>query len=425
MLGKGMYILLFSLLTGLMFHPQSVYASNSCQRIYSEMSHSELSADEIQSSLESLWKLYIDKQIASVEANNTNALVSTRERAAWLVQTYKNNITDAHKKIPDFKTIWTEFIKQKMQKQSQSILESAAENTRSRKLESEEEGRRRLQVISELTSSTRKAIFHEIRPGTFLMGESQVKTTITKPYSMMDVQFTQMMWARLKIAMGERDPNKINPAHFKSGLYSITAILDGIEVEMKPNHPIEQVSWDEVKEFIDKLNDLSKSNDEKVQALLQDLFPGHQKSDQYDFPTEAQWEYVKRNLGKSNMIYFDRDMKDIDHLKKYANFSENSMSAEYPDGSTEAVEERLPRIIDGKTFYGLEGNVWEWLKDTWDGSSALPGGVDPIGITGSEHVVIGGSWCSLGLFLRSGHRGIKLSNDKSYTVGFRLVRTRP
>lgn len=264
--------------------------------------------------------------------------------------------------------------------------------------------------------------FHNIRPGEFMMGENsektkQVETEITIPFAMMDTQFTQYIWARLTIAMGERtDLQKINPSKFKKGPDSIKMNIDGIDIQMKPNHPVENVSWNDVKEFIDGLNQLSSQGDSKVQGLLEELIPGHQNGDIYDFPTEAQWEFVMRDRGNANKLHFDRD--DETEVPKYAWFKRNS------GVQTHAVATRLARMIDGKPFYDLEGNVCEWVRDRY--GAKLPGGTDPQGSAqGSDRVIRGGSWDIYERYLRSGYRHSFPPGYRGDILGFRLVRTRP
>jgi formylglycine-generating enzyme required for sulfatase activity len=251
------------------------------------------------------------------------------------------------------------------------------------------------------------------------MGEpgQQAKTEITKPFAMMATQVTQFLWAKLKITMGERDQNKINPSQFKTGTDSMTVNIEGIDVPMKIGHPVEQVSWHDVKEFIDGLNLLSIADDVKIQAILAELIPGHQKGDIYDFPTEAQWEFVMRDRGNANNKYFDRD-EETD-LANYAWFDKNSGK------QTHAVASLSPRVSNGKPFYDLEGNVLECTKDSWDGISSFLGGKDPIGTNGSYRVVRGGSWYYIAQGLRSGARSINDPGLRNGYVGFRLVRTRP
>jgi formylglycine-generating enzyme required for sulfatase activity len=246
---------------------------------------------------------------------------------------------------------------------------------------------------------------------------------------MMDTQVTQMMWAKIMIALGETDPGKINPSEFKTGPDSTTENIEGIAVEMKGNHPVEEVRWDDiVHRYIKGLNHLSSHGDAEMQELLQELFPGHQKGDIYDLPTEAQWEFVMRDRGQANKKFFDRD--DEAEVRKHAWFNKNSQSEHYPKGSTHAVATRQPRMIDvngdgvRRPFYDLEGNVWEWMKDWID--RTLEGGKDPQGpATGAFRVIRGGGWGNHALDLRSGYRWGHSPRSLNANVGFRLVRTRP
>ncbi len=282
---------------------------------------------------------------------------------------------------------------------------------------------RRGEAHEKTTFPVYPARFHDIRPGEFMMGEidentKQVETEITIPFAMMDIKVTQYIWSRLQIAMGERtDTEKINPSYFKAGPDSVIMNIEGIDVHMKHNHPVENVRWTEVKEFIDGLNLLSSQGDVKTQELLEQIFPEHQQGDIYDLPTEAQWEFVMRDRGNANKKYFDRD--DEAELSKYAWYKANS------GDQTHAVATRFARMIDGKPFYDLEGNVSEWIKDSWNGGSKLPGGNDPLGKAGIYRAVRSSSSFDDAQDLRSGARFSNESSDRNNQKGFRLVRTRP
>jgi formylglycine-generating enzyme required for sulfatase activity len=275
-------------------------------------------------------------------------------------------------------------------------------------------------VLDPVNLVKRKMIFHDIKPGKFMMGgafgSSYVATEITRPFAMMQTPVTQMMWSILKVAMGEKDPNKINPSHFKTGADSITVNIKGIDVQMQPDHPVEKVSYEDGQEFLVGLNKLSNSDDPKDQALLKKLIPGHKKGDVYDFPTDAQWDFTMRDRGNANKNYFDRD--DDADLLMYGWFSGNS------GNETHAVATRQPRMIDRKPFFDMEGNVWEWVKDFWDGST-LPGGKDPLVTKGSFRVIRGGCYSCIGLHSGSGFRSSLLPDEREKDVGFRLVRIRP
>ncbi len=306
-----------------------------------------------------------------------------------------------------------------LQKQLNQNEGEARRVRQTEKAQQERQTREMREALDPLTRA-RKAVFHDIRPGKFLMGEpgKQVEVEITEPFSMMDTQVTQWMWATLKVAMGEDDLEKINPSHFKTGTNSINVNIDRIVVQMIANHPVESVSWFEVAEFIDGLNILSKTGDTKIQNLLDILIPGHMKSDVYDFPMEAQWEFVMRDRGNANKKYFDRD--DRADVPTYGWSSENSAD------KIHEVAALQPRLIEGQPFYDLEGNVWEYNKDSWDRRTKLPGGKDPLGTIGSYRITRGGSWwCYPSLCMRSGYRNSYPPDKFNFDLGFRLVRYRP
>ncbi len=279
-------------------------------------------------------------------------------------------------------------------------------------------------VLSQATlaqANYQQMIFHEILPGKFLMGDDQIPTEITKPFAMMQTEVTQMMWSRIQVVLGETNRDKINPSRFKTGDDSLTISIEGIDVVMIPDQPIEAVTLGAVIKYIEGLNMLSLNGDAKIQILLKELIPGHKKGDVYDLPTEAQTEFVIRNRGKANEEHFDKD--DDSELKDYAWYKVNA-------GRTHAVAAKKPRMIDRGdgvevSIFDLEGNVWEFQKDLWDGSTKLPGGKDPVGLLGYTPSIRGGSWDSTSRRARVGLRSRVHPDHRNSDVGFRLVRTSP
>lgn len=253
-----------------------------------------------------------------------------------------------------------------------------------------------------------KLVMHKFKAGTFKMGENQVETTITKDYELSATQTTQKIWSDLMLLAnrygGYAHKVEIQPSRFKGDL-----------------KPVETVSYEDVMNWLKMLNNLSSNSHPKIQKELQELIPGHRKGDVYDLPTEAQWEFVMRNRGKSNKEHFDRD--DQSKVGSYAWICENSGDETHPVASLK------PRMIDngyGKLIpmYDMEGNVWEWTRDWYD--SPLAGGKDPQGpSSGSYRVLRGGSWHGSALLSRSGYRIFLSPGFRCGYIGFRLVRTRP
>jgi sulfatase modifying factor 1 len=126
---------------------------------------------------------------------------------------------------------------------------------------------------------------------------------------------TQKQWQRV---MGE------NPSYFNGD-----------------NHPVEQVSWDDVQVFIQKLNKMTGK--------------------QFRLPSEAEWEYAARGGAKSkNYLYSGSN--NLDEVGWYFG---NSGSKTHPVGQKKANELGL---------YDMSGNVWEWCSDDWYDYRVIRGG---------------------------------------------------
>ncbi len=247
--------------------------------------------------------------------------------------------------------------------------------------------------------------FQKIEKGSFLMGspadesgrvsdEDQVQVTISRSFEIMTKEVTQSEWHRV---MG------INPSYFKE-VEDCNDHKDG----MCPNHPVEQVSWNDVQEFIKKLNGALKLSG-------CDGTPSSKKGC-YRLPTEAEWEYAARG-GTSTAYSFGTDLSQ---LQSYAWYTFNS------GDRTHKVGLKKP---NPKGLYDVHGNVLEWVQDGYNPN--LPGGIDPLYTLGSIRGIRGGSWRDHPVLLRSADR--RRTSTKSTIlsrmtlrfnyIGFRLVRT--
>lgn len=154
--------------------------------------------------------------------------------------------------------------------------------------------------------------------------------------------------------------------------------------------PVEMISWDQISEFIKKLNKFSGKN--------------------YRLPTEAEWEFAARGGKNGNKEFIYAGSSDVNEVASYKDNSNKTT----PGGSKKANELGL---------FDMSGNVAEWCNDFYAADyfnrSTLvnPKGPD----VSAQKVVRGGSfmqssWSSR-LSNREGHEQTFSNNN----TGFRLA----
>ena len=159
--------------------------------------------------------------------------------------------------------------------------------------------------------------------------------------------------------------------------------------------PVETVSWNDVQEFIRKLNKME----------------GHGR---YRLPTEAEWEYVCR-AGSTTAYCFGNDR---DKLGDYAWYGDNSRHWKNGEYGTHPVGKKKPNAWG---LYDMHGNVWEWVQD-WYGEYRDGSVKDPQGPSaGESRVLRGGSWFNHAKCCRSVSRGGRSPDSRCDDYGFRLA----
>jgi formylglycine-generating enzyme required for sulfatase activity len=223
-----------------------------------------------------------------------------------------------------------------------------------------------------------------IQPGSFMMGspEDEIgrrdnevlhKVTLTRPFYLQTTPVTQNQWQDV---MGK------TPSLFKAA-----------------DRPVENVSWADCQEFIQKLN---------AQSL-----------GAYRLPTEAEWEYACR-AGTSTPFGIGNG-KDLDSSQANFNGSEpygKGAKGVYREATT-PVKSFTPNAWG---LYDMHGNVWEWCQDFYD-DYPTHAVTDPEGpARGSLHVFRGGSWNRRAILARSACRRDFTPVIRGHNLGFRLVR---
>ncbi len=221
-----------------------------------------------------------------------------------------------------------------------------------------------------------------VKGGTFTMGctdeqggdceddESPSHSVTLNDYYIGKFEVTQKLW---KAVMGS------NPSNFKGD-----------------DLPVEQVSWNDCKEFIGRLNQLTGAN--------------------FRLPTEAEWEYAARGGAKSHGYKYSGSNSIAD----VAVYDENSYNkgSNHPDYGTHNVGTKSPNELG---IYDMSGNVCEWCED-WYGDYSGGSQTNPKGpSSGSRRVLRGGSWHYFARNCRVSYRNYYDPDYRHIIIGFRLA----
>jgi formylglycine-generating enzyme required for sulfatase activity len=180
--------------------------------------------------------------------------------------------------------------------------------------------------------------------------------------------------------------------------------------------PVENVSWDDVQKFIERLN----------------LITGKK----YRLPMEAEWEYAARGGSKSKGYKYSgsNNVEDVawynansgdevlsegileEYLKK-DDFDGYKKVLDTNNNRTRPVGTKQPNELG---IYDMSGNVWEWMSDRYDGSQVVP--TDP---TNGHFRVFRGGGCGHDVVdcQVSGRVGYGNHDFHNCEVGFRLARS--
>jgi len=156
------------------------------------------------------------------------------------------------------------------------------------------------------------------------------------------------------------------------------------------DHPMYYVSWEDTREFIERLNEKTDKN--------------------YRLPTEAEWEYAARG-GNQSRGYKYSGSNDIGAVSWY---SDNSKSRTHPVGTKEANELGI---------HDMNGNVNEWVSD-WYVDYSDDTQVDPSVPELDRYpyrVFRGGSWFNGAWYARVSYRNAGSSKGRTGDMGFRLA----
>lgn len=148
----------------------------------------------------------------------------------------------------------------------------------------------------------------------------------------------------------------------------------------------------------------------------------------YRLPTEAEWEYACR--AKTTTPFNTETSIGDDEANYYGHYpyeiEDNYFSQEELETKPGTYRETTLEVGSFKAnqfgLYDMHGNVSEWVWDYY-GAYKTEAQNDPTGPdTGTLHIYRGGGWNDFAKNLRSAYRATLPSDQKSPSVGIRLVR---
>ena len=187
----------------------------------------------------------------------------------------------------------------------------------------------------------------------------------------------------------EKPAHRVIVSDFYIGKFEVTqaqwkAMMGRAIVGGSDNYPMNLISWNDIQEFIRKLNDQTGKN--------------------YRLPTEAEWEFAARG-GTSSRSY---KYSGSNTASNVAWSAENSVNKIHPVGTKSSNELGI---------YDMSGNVLEWCSDWYVAYNINSQGPS----SGSGRVMRGGSWYSIARGARVSFRDYGSPSLRNPYLGFRLA----
>jgi formylglycine-generating enzyme required for sulfatase activity len=230
--------------------------------------------------------------------------------------------------------------------------------------------------------------FVKVPKGTFWMSKdgknAEVQVTIEQDFELAAYTVTQEQW---QAVMGD------NPSYFSRNGKGKEQVKDIADADLK-RFPVEWVSWNDVQEFVKKLNAMQKG-----------------RGWTYRLPSEAEWEYACRGAARSKEecsfdFYVEKATNDLSSTQ--ANFYGTSPGGKGKKGPFLERTTKVGSYVPNKLgLYDMHGNVWQWTATS---------------VERFARVFRGGSWIYDGRYCRAASGGRDAPEFRGSDLGFRLAR---
>ncbi len=260
---------------------------------------------------------------------------------------------------------------------------------------------------TEELANNRSLYMIRIPGGSFMMGSPVEETDsykderpqhqVTVPTFFMGLYpITQEQWR----IVAEWEPVEIelntDPSHFKE------AFQEKSELRGRWERPVENISWEEAKEFCARL--------------------AKKTGKEYRLPTEAEWEYACR-AGTTTPFHFGETIT-TDLANYNGSIYGEGVKGEYREQTTPVG---YFKVANAFGLCDMHGNVLEWCEDDWHENyeNAPTDGSAWFSESSSNKVLRGGSWLDIPFDSRSAFRVLDPRDFRFSTFGLRVVCVAP
>lgn len=263
---------------------------------------------------------------------------------------------------------------------------------------------------------TDKLVLRRISAGSFMLNDNKY-TEITKDFYIGVFHMTQRQW---ELITGKR------PSHFNHDDCYATRTLEYVSYgDLRGSHTNDYfINWPATGHKV--------APDSSLQIIRQ-----HTGVDDFDLPTEAQWEYACR--AGTTTYYYDglptpEDTTNNTQADVLGRYKSNGGRYLDEDGVYRDPKGNIPHTDNGTCtvgtylpnawgLYDMVGSAHEWCLDWY---ATVTGGVDPVGpvsvATNEQRVYRGGGWWQAGFTLRSAYRNAYYFYFRGSDTTVRLVR---